>query len=232
MPTGSANTCCGHVRPLLHGQGRVGEDRHQLRARRARPPRCRGRAATSRSSRRGSRSRRRPRRSAGGGAVALRHQPPRSAVPVRGLGEELARRGAAGGRRSSISPTTRLAAWSARSATSARSSPIARCFSDSMSAVARVRSRSSSSRVAARSRSRDSSATFWARARMSFASRRASWIAARRSASAVLAVLARLLGVAQSLLDPLLALGQHPLDGLEGERPDDRQEDHEVGRAR
>src|SRR5688572_8686975 len=83
-----------------------------------------------------------------------------------------------------VSPTTWLAACKARSATSARSSPIARTFSASISAAARVRRRSSSSLVAAMSASRDSCATFWARARISFASRRASARDATRSASA------------------------------------------------
>ena len=78
-------------------------------------------------------------------------------------------------------------------------------------AASRPRSRRSPARAAARARpcvaamsaSRDSWATFWARVRMSFASRRASWSAARRSASADSRSLARLLGVAQALLDPL-----------------------------
>ena len=83
-----------------------------------------------------------------------------------------------------VSPTTRPAAARARSVTSDRSSPIARCFSASMSAAARSRMRSSSSRVAVMSASRVSCATFWARARMSLASRRASDSVATRSASA------------------------------------------------
>ena len=62
---------------------------------------------------------------------------------------------------------------------------IARCFSASISAVARSRRRSSSAFVAAMSASRASWATFWARLMISFASRRASWMAARRSASAL-----------------------------------------------
>src|SRR5829696_7585321 len=84
-----------------------------------------------------------------------------------------------------VSPTTRLAAWRARSATSPRSSARARCFSASISPDARTRIRSSSSRVAAMSASRVSWATFCARPRMSFASRRASVSAARRSVSAL-----------------------------------------------
>ena len=45
-----------------------------------------------------------------------------------------------------------------------------------------------------------------------------------------LAVAAGLLGVLEALLDPLLAVGQHLRDGLERERPEDREEDDEVGR--
>src|SRR3954469_2857385 len=88
--------------------------------------------------------------------------------------------------RSSVidSPTTQLAAARARSATSARSSPMARCFSASISSVARSRMRSSSARVAAMSVSRVSCASRWARARMLFASLRASASVATRSASA------------------------------------------------
>src|SRR5689334_9698567 len=83
-----------------------------------------------------------------------------------------------------FSRTTRVAAASARSATSPRIWAIARFFSASRSAVALARTRSTSSRAAARSRSRDSSASFWARVRISFASRRASWRVAWRSCSA------------------------------------------------
>ena len=83
-----------------------------------------------------------------------------------------------------VSPTTGRPPARARSATSARSSAIARSFSASISAAARTRSRSSSSRVAAMSASRVSWATFWARARISFASRRASPSVATRSGSA------------------------------------------------
>ena len=88
------------------------------------------------------------------------------------------RRGGAGGRRSS---TRRPRDWrprGARSATSARNSPIARCFSASISEAARTRMRSGSSRVAAMSASRVSWATFWARVMISLASRRASVSAA------------------------------------------------------
>ena len=46
-----------------------------------------------------------------------------------------------------------------------------------------------------------------------------------------LAILASLLGVLEALLDPRLAVGEHLRDGLERERPDDREEDHEVGRG-
>ena len=89
-------------------------------------------------------------------------------------GQELLRRAGADGRSVIVSPTTRLGGPSARSATSARSSAMARCFSASISPAARSRIRSSSSRVAAMSASRVSCATFWARARISFDSRRAS----------------------------------------------------------
>ena len=62
------------------------------------------------------------------------------------------RRGGAARSSVMVSPTTLPAARRARSATSARSSAIARCFSASISAAARSRIRSSSSRVAAMSR--------------------------------------------------------------------------------
>src|SRR6185312_13440441 len=70
-----------------------------------------------------------------------------------------------------VSPRTLPAARRARSATSPRTSWIARVFSASISPAALTRRRSSSSRVAAMSASRVSWATFWARARISFDSR-------------------------------------------------------------
>jgi len=120
-----------------------------------------------------------------------------------------------------VSPTTRLAASRARSATSARTSVIARTFSASMSAAARARSRSSSSFVAAISASRVSWATFWARDRMSFDALR----------FGVLAIAPRLLGVLESLFDARLPVLEHARDRLEREGPDDREEQQEVGRG-
>src|SRR6266566_3185404 len=46
-----------------------------------------------------------------------------------------------------------------------------------------------------------------------------------------LAVLARLLGVPQALLDPLAALGEHPADGAEAELPQQCQQQDEVERS-
>src|SRR5258706_3756141 len=84
-----------------------------------------------------------------------------------------------------VSPTTLPAARRARSATSLRTSEMARTFSDSISAAARSRIRSRSAFVAAMSASRVSWATFCARARISFASRRAPSSAPQRSHSAL-----------------------------------------------
>ena len=47
----------------------------------------------------------------------------------------------------------------------------------------------------------------------------------------VLAIAARLFGVLETLLDPILAVGQHLRDRLERERPDDDEEQDEVERA-
>ena len=199
------------------------------RARRPRSPRpCRARSATPRRCRRAWPPRRRPLRS--GVQPSLR----RAISSSRPRRRTVSRNSSTSRRwRSSVivSPTTLLAASRARSATSARTSWMARVFSASISPAARTRRRSSSSRVAAMSASRVSWATFWARARISFDSRRASASVATRSCFRVLPIAPGLLGVLQALLDLGLAVAEHARHGLERERPDDHEEQDEVERA-
>ena len=170
-------------------------------------------------------------REAARGTVPASHQP-----LVLPFGPELISvRNSATRRRSrsvfSVSPTTLLAAWRARSATSVRSSVIARCFSASISAAARSRIRSRSALVAAISASRVSWAIFWALARISLASRRASCRAAARSFSAF----SRSRRACSASFSPcsirVAALFEDLADRPEGEPGDQEQEQQEVERT-
>ena len=129
-----------------------------------------------------------------------------------------------------VSPTTRPAACRARSATSARTSEMARAFSASISAAARCA---------------QPLELFLGRGDVRVARLLGDLLGARQDlvrlttslgegrdalGFGVLPIAPGLFGVLEPLLDPGLAIGQHPRHRLERERPDDREEQEEVGR--
>ena len=182
--------------------------------------------------RRAGRPRRRPRRS---GARPCRGGPSAVAISSSTRRRRSVRRNSSTRRRwrSSVivSPTTLPAASRARSATSARTSAIARVFSASIS-----RGRPDAQALellAGRGDIRVARLLGDLLGAGQDLVRLAAGLAERGDALRlrVLAIAARLFGVLETLLDPILAVGQHLRHRLERERPDDDEEQDEVERA-